>query len=421
MGAFVCLVTGPIVGLRSTHFLKETVAFAASIGKSVVCFDVFDEILSTAGLRFDNAYERLVRIGELLDGYEYQLELMRQNAYWSISRKIEDLPDGASAVVRAAASIEWRGVNVEFKDHRILAEALRPDRIVTLIDAERKIRGQLRTDYGQAAMRLVVQEQEPGIGMILRWLGSEVSRSEDWADWCAHLTQKPVRHYVLGVQIPGFADRHEFFLDVDNMTKAATEPELPSFYSSYSMTTSTPEVRDAINEALRRLRDYGLVIDPGSIEIGSNTGPEDEGVVFAYTVARDLRWDVRKVDTVAAFHLYRDTPPLSTGMVDELSHARAFHRERFMVLPKGGGSPFTAGALVPKNHLFTDTADFFGFLEKRRRPVLRPRFTEQSAAFVEWQKARAGSAATDGGATRPEDTRLAGEATKVSGTGTAAQ
>lgn len=389
MAPLVCIVTGPVVGLRSTSLLNDAVAFADDLGKKIVVFDVLDEVLEEAGMDYDNRYERIVRIGELLDGYQYQFELMRQNAFRSIALKIDRLrKQTAAVIVRTLASVEWRGVNVQFKDHRTIADSLRPDRIVTLIDAEWKIWEQLQTDYGKHVVRLLVQEGAPGIGTILRWLGSEVSTSQDWAEWCSQLTGKRVRHYVLGAQAPGLDDRSRFHPDVDSLVKAASERVLPSFYASYSMTVSTEKERAEINNAIRRLRRYGLVVDPGSIEIGAEVQPEDEGVVFAFTVARDLRWDVANVDTVAAFHPYTNRPPLSTGMMDELGHARAFRKERYLVLSTGGGSPFTGGTYVPKNHLFTDVDSFFTFLEKRRRPTLKPVFADQVERFASWQQAR---------------------------------
>jgi hypothetical protein len=170
------------------------------------------------------------------------------------------------------------------------------------------------------------------------------------------------------------------------MTKVSSERALPSLYASYSMTVSTNPERRKINAAIRRLRNYGLVIDPGCIEIGAEVSEEERGIVFAYTVARDLRWDVKKVDIVAAFHPYRNRPPLSTGMMDELGHARAFRKERYLVLPAGGGSPFTGGTYIPQNHLFTDTGSFFTFIENKRRPPLKPRFANQVDAFAKWQR-----------------------------------
>lgn len=384
MPKIVSIVTGPVVGVRSTWFLEETVKFAASLGKRIQVFNVFDEILELADIQVSNAYERAVLVGELLDGYQYQFDLLRMNAYQSIARKLDRMPRDAYAVVRAPATIEWRGVNIQFKDHKIIANTLKPDRIVTLIDAEWKMLKRIRSDYGQHVLRVIAQNKDLTVATVLRWLASEVSVSEDWAEWCSHLSGARVRHYVLGVEAPSKGDRSVFVRDVDNMTKAATESALPSFYVSYSMTVAGEEERREINDAIWRLRTYGLVIDPGSIEIESNVQPEDESVIFAYTVYRDLRWNVQKVDSVAAFHPYKAMPPLSTGMMDELGHARAFRKDRYLVLPKGGASPFTGGTYIPRNHLFTETQDFFNFIENRRRPILKPRFAAQVEGFARW-------------------------------------
>ena len=121
MAKTVCLVTGPIVGLRSTWFLEETVAFASRLGKNLKVFNLFDEIAKQAGIRPENAYEYSDYVGGLLDGYQYQFALLREKAYLSIAMQMEKLPGTVDVIVRAPASIEWRGINVEFKDHTIIA------------------------------------------------------------------------------------------------------------------------------------------------------------------------------------------------------------------------------------------------------------------------------------------------------------
>ncbi|MCK4325817.1 hypothetical protein KAW55_03605 [bacterium] len=382
----VSIVTGPIVGLRSTWFLEDTVEFAARTGRKIVVFNLFDEILKQAGMYPRNAYEQASYIGELLDGYQYQLRLMREKAYLSIAREIDKLPGTTNVIVRTPASVEWRGVNLEFKDHRIIGTELKPQRIVTLIDAEWKIMKRLKTEYGKHALKTLAHQKGMTLERILRWLGSEVSRSEDWAEWATHLTGRKVRHFVLGIETPSRKDRDIYVRDVDNMTKLAAEKRLPSFYASYSMTVATEEIRKEINDTIWRLRGYGAVIDPASIEIGQNINPEDESVVFAYTVCRDLRWDVKKVDIVSAFHPYTEMPPLSTGMLDELGHARAFRKERYMVLPAGGGSPFTGDNLVPAERIFKNRNSFFRYLEQKRKPALKPRFADITKEFGKWQE-----------------------------------
>ncbi len=387
MPKVVSIVTGPKVGLRSTWFLEDTVGFAAQMGKKIVVFDLFEEILKQSNISPQNAYQRASYIGELMDGYQYQFKLMREKAYCSIARQMDKLPKTTNVIVRTPASIEWRGLNLEFKDHRAIAE-LHPDRIITLIDAEWKIMERLKTEYGEHVLKVIAHQKEMSLERILDWLASEVSISEDWAEWATHLTGKNVRHFVLGTRTPSREDRETYVRDVDNMVKFATEKKLPTFYASYSMTVATEEIRKEINELIWRLRDYGAVIDPASIEIGQNVDLKDESVVFAYTVCRDLRWDVKKVDIIAAFHPYREMPPMSTGMLDELGHARAFRKERYLVMPVGAGSPFTRGWIVPANHIFKEGKTFFEFIEKKRRPPLKPRFAESTKMFDKWQKKR---------------------------------
>jgi len=382
----VTIVTGPIVGLKSSWFLKDTVDFAVQLEKEVVVYNLIDEILEQADRKPKNAYELANEVGELLDGYQYQFELLRKNAYCSIARKIDKLPKSSNVIVRTHATIEWRGINIEFKDHRTIAEVLQPDRIITLIDAEWKIMEHLKSDYGQHVLRVVAQQDELSLERILRWLACEVSRSEDWAEWATHVNDKDVRHYVLGIETPSLNDRKVYVRDVDNMMKFATEKDLPTFYASYSMTVATEKVRKDINDMIWKLRNFGVVIDPASIEIEQNIEHHEEAVVFAYTVCRDLRWDVQKVDIVAAFHPYTEMPPMSTGMLDELGHARAFGTERYLVMPMGAGSPFTRDNYVPANHLYKDGDSFFYFIEKKRRPTLKPRFADSTEKFGEWQE-----------------------------------
>ena len=385
----VSIVTGPIVGLSSTTFLNDTVEFAAKLGKEIVVFDLFAEILKRADIDHDDFYERVNYIGELLDGYGYQFELQRRNAYLSIARQIDKLPDSTNVVVRTPASIEWRGIDIELKDHITIAEEIRPDRIVTLIDAEWKIMERLKGKYASHTLSVVAKQKEMTIEKILDWLAVEVSRSEDWAEWASHITGKKVRHFVLGTEIPCYEDECVYVKDVENMAKLVTEKDLPTFYTSYSMTVATDEVRAKINDMIWRLREYGAVMDPASIELGHEdieSEHKEKSVVFAYTVCRDPRWDVKKVDIVVAFHPYTEMPPLSTGMMDEMGHARAFKKERYMVMPVGAGSPFTKDNIVPSKHLFKEGDAFFDFIENKREPPLKPRFAEYTKKFGEMQK-----------------------------------
>jgi hypothetical protein len=394
MAKNVCIVTGPMVGLRSTWFLEDTQRFARRLGKKIELFNLFDEILEQERAQPANAFDGIATIGKILDGYQYQFELLRQRAWTSIGRKIDRLPSDTSAVVRTAASIPWRGVNLLLKDHAIVAREIRPDTIVTLIDAEWKIQERMLKEYGKHALRAVARQKELGIPAILSWLGSEVSASEDWAEWCSLVARKRVRHLILGREVPGFSDRARYVTDLDGMAKLATDPEVPTFYASYSMTVATPAARKEINRRVWQLRRYGVVIDPASIELGSSVDPAHQDVVFAYTVTRDLRWDVEKVDAVAAFHPYTKNPPLSTGMMDELGHARAFRKERYLVQPSGTGSPFTKDNYVPAECVFKTGDELFAVLEKGRTPRLLPKYGAQVDLFKTWDPKKARTTAS---------------------------
>ncbi|HXR30040.1 MAG TPA: hypothetical protein VN752_02725 [Solirubrobacterales bacterium] len=382
----VCVVTGPVLGLESQKLLESTKAFGAELGRQVEVFDLFQEMAAQDAVEISKWIERLLYIRRLLEGYDYQFELKRRNAYCSIGRKIGALPEGVHAIVRAPSAMEFRGVTTEFKDHRAIA-TLRPTRIVTLIDAEWKIHKRLLDTYGKRAFELIAQAPNLDLERILGWLGAEVSASEDWAEWCSHLNGTQVGHVVLGVTAPARHNRAKFVQDVDNLLKAASVEDLPTFYASYSMTVAEERERKVINDAIWRLREHALVIDPGTIELDNSEKHDEDRVVFAYTVFRDLRWDVKKVDAVAAFHPYEKTvPPLSTGMMDELGHARAYGKDSYFVLPRGSGSPFTGGNLVPANHLFKTVDQFFDFIEKRRRPPIKARFAKQVSAFEQFAK-----------------------------------
>jgi hypothetical protein len=212
-----------------------------------------------------------------------------------------------------------------------------------------------------------------------------VSVSEDWAEWASLITGKKVKHIVFGIETPGFTDRIKYVRDVEGLAKLVTQKDVPTFYTSYSMTVATEEIRKKINSMIWKLRGYGVVIDPASIELGSDVEKEHESVVFAYTVCRDLRWDVKKVDAVVALHPYYDMPPLSTGMMDELGHARAYRKDRYLVMPVGGGSPFTRDNYVPANHVFKTDKELFNFFENKRRPTLKPKYQHFQKAFAKWQ------------------------------------
>ena len=382
----ISIITGPIVGLKSTAFIDETIEFGKSVGEKVVAFNLFSEILEQCGIQPQNAYEEILHIGNLLNGYEYQFQCVREKAYLSLANKIAKIGKDTSVIIRTPASIEWRGYNITLKDHRIISDHIKPDLIITLINAEWKIKEFMGSNYGQHVLRAIGQRKNLSIPKILEWLASEVSLSEDWAEWASHTTGKKVKHIVFGIETPSYTDRSKYVRDVEGLAKLVTQKDIPTFYTSYSMTVAKPEIREKIKSTIWTLRAYGVVIDPASIELGINVEKEHKSVVFAYTVCRDLRWDVKKVDAVVAIHPYEEMPPLSTGMMDELGHARAYRKDRYLIMPVGAGSPFTRDNYIPANHVFKTDKEFYQFIENKRRPVLKPKYKHFQEAFKKWHE-----------------------------------
>ncbi len=163
--------------------------------------------------------------------------------YLSLARKIDKLGRDVSAVIRTQASVEWRGFNFILKDHRFISEVIKPDCIITLINAEWKIKKHLKTNYGKHVLKVIAQQKELTIPKILEWMATEVSISEDWAEWASHITGKKVKHIVFGIETPGYKDRKKYVQDVEGFAKLVTQKNVPTFHSSYSMTVATEAIR----------------------------------------------------------------------------------------------------------------------------------------------------------------------------------
>src|SRR5208337_653517 len=101
----VSILTGPIAGLNSSSFLEDTVRFAASLGEKIVVYNLFDEMIELSGHTPRNAYETIIDIGQILDGYSYQFQCLREKAYLSLARKIDCLGNDVSVAMRTPASI----------------------------------------------------------------------------------------------------------------------------------------------------------------------------------------------------------------------------------------------------------------------------------------------------------------------------
>jgi hypothetical protein len=330
------LVTGIIAGLEDEKYIDTALNHAKEEKLEVDYFNLIEEIESTGNKKLDM----------LLGTTNYLFEVIREREYRKIGYELEKRRS-ANAIIRVPATIEWNRINFKLKDHKEIKNFIKPDMVVTLIDAEWLIRQRFENDPGTNCFLRRMKEQKHTIRDILNWMNEEVSLSEDWAEWMG------VRHYIIPTG-----------QDAKSLYKLVKYGNIPSFYASYSMTHCDKDARDEINNVIKRLSKYGLVLDPQAIEIGFNYETvEDKEATYAYTVHRDLHWFVGKVDAVVAVHPYSERPPLSTGMMDELGHARDYLKKRYMIFPPHNLSPFTTDSYIEKGHIFSNSDEFFLCLE----------------------------------------------------------
>lgn len=333
-----------MAGMNDADYLRRVVALGHQNNCEISLFNAVDEFTR-------NGKKPLER---LLGTTDYVFELTREREYEKIGFELQKL-NSQNAIIRCPATIEWNRINRKFKDQRIIRDFIKPERIVTLIDAEWQIKKKLDSLEGADAFLRMLKERKHTIYEILSWMHEEVSLSEDWAK------NMGIPHHVIAVNEPP-----------DCLYKLVTTPKPWVVYASYSMSYATPDKREEVNNIIRRLREYAVVIDPQTVEISQAIGFEDDReTIYSYTVHRDLHWYVGKVDAVVAIHPYPERPPLSTGMMDELGHARDYMKARYMIFPRGF-SPFTTESYIEKGHLFETADEFFHYLdnvEKRQKFV----------------------------------------------------
>jgi hypothetical protein len=337
------LVTGTIAGINDAPYIEDVLQMGKADGIDIDYYNLVNLLEARGGKR----------LHRLLGTTDYLFEVLREREYGRIGFQLER-SKAEHAIIRVPATIEWQRINVKLKDYNAIKEFIKPDIIVTLIDAEWLIQERFNDrSLGDQFFRKI-REQNHTIHEILSWMNEEVSLSEDWAK------QLGVRHYVVPVG-----------QKAESLYKLVRHADVPSYYVSYSMTHSEPAEREEINGVIKRLNEYGLVIDPQAIEIGhSFESAKDREATFSYTVHRDLHWFVGKVDAVVAIHPYANRPPLSTGMMDELGHARDYMKARYMIFPPHNLSPFTTHSYIEPGHVFANAEEFFLCLESEgTRPL----------------------------------------------------
>ena len=348
------LVTGMIAGMDDADYINTVVQLGANNQRDIKVFNAIDEFTKHG----KKPLERL------LGTTDYVFELTREREYERIGYEIQK-NNYQDVIIRAPATVEWNRINRKFKDQRYIRDFIKPDMIVTLIDAEWVIQHKLEDSTSSDPFLKALKDRNHTLYEILSWMNEEVSLSEDWAKYM------DIPHYVIAVGEPP-----------ECLYKFVTTPNPWVVYASYSMTYGTPEMRAEIDRVIRRLREYAIVIDPQTVEIGATYAKEstaNKEAIYAYTVHRDLHWYVGKVHAVVAIHPYPERPPLSAGMMDELGHARDYMKARYMIFPKGF-SPFTTDSYIEKGHLFERADDFFKYLDTvEKRPKFVGDFQLQAA------------------------------------------
>ena len=325
------LLTGMMAGLPDEEYVNTVIAMGHTDHVPISYYNLLDSLSARDGKRLDR----------MMGATDKLFEALREREYLRIGMQLAET-DPQHSIIHVPATIPWQGITVKMKDYEVIAEAIKPDIVVTLIDAEWCIRDRLMamepTPFRDQLIANGCEYRD-----ILNWMNEEVSLAEDWAQ---HLG---VRHYVIPVK------QHPL-----SLYKLVKYGVVPSWYVSYSMTHADTKMRAQVNSIIKRLCEYGLVIDPQCIEIGKmDMSYEDRRAVYAYTVHRDLHWFVGKVDSVVAIHPYAQRPPLSTGMMDELGHARDYLLGRYMIFPPDHVSPFTSNSYIEADHVFQDGDGFF--------------------------------------------------------------
>ena len=343
----ITLATGLIVGLKLDDRLQQVVKQAKENNVNLEHLDFVHKLGKINGKDYKF----------YLNQNDYAMEPNRKIAYLETRKKINEIlekDENANIIVRVPATIEFDHINMKFKDHKIIKENIKPDIIVTFIDAEWLIKTRLRNDYTNDPYLYSLAEDFKNftIEQILDWMNEEVSLSEDWAEYMG------IPHVVLGVGQP-----------IESIIKITTIKDIPKFYASYPMTFATPQERKQIDKVIDRLKNHGLVVDPGAIEIDQDSDMtlDERRATFEYTVHRDLHWDVKKVDAIVAISP-SERPAFSWGLTDEIQHARGYGIDIFVFMQKEGG-PFGESQAYPTDSWFNDEEKLFEAISKKYPPL----------------------------------------------------
>jgi adenylate kinase len=219
--------------------------------------------------------------------------------------------------------------------------AIRPDLVITLVDAPQRIHDRLREHSGEY-LHLTVES-------IIRWQEFEVFFANHLAK------EKGVPHYVVPVTQP------ETFLAL------VSEDPRPTVYASYPMTHLSEEKRPLVREFVRKLGERFIIFDPSAVEGSLAYRPyysvQDTRAIRNHTIVRDLDWFIG-INAQAVVAYWPDLV-FSSGMNDELRYAYENGRETYLVaeVTAEGQVPILSPFTTYKNKIFWSSQDFFDYLD----------------------------------------------------------
>lgn len=289
-------------------------------------------------------YLRVYKMGDIMfDVLKKRFKMKIQKA--NILNVREDLR-------KAAISLAYEGVISDFRnyEHQILNShewfywrkqfstansgydltKINPDMFITFINQDELIHETLLSKKGWGDRELSLDE-------ILLWQNIEV----DGTAKAAEFFEK--EHYTISSNEP-----RSVLLDL------IQNPRKELVYASFPMTNmGTPESLKLIDDFVRNLRDYFIVLDPRSTEVGvmsTKTTKEQ-------TVRRDMIWYISKVEKVVCFY-----PDLvyTAGAVNETNESFETSKDTWVIGLKSKG-PFEEHFATKR---FDSCMTFFDFLAK---------------------------------------------------------
>ena len=174
------LVTGMVAGMDDAEYIRKVVALGQRNHRDIKVYNTVDDF-TKAGKK---------PLERLLGTTDYVFELTREREYEKIGYEIFR-QNQRDVIIRAPATVEWNRINRKFKDQRIIRDFIKPDLIVTLIDAEWAIKLKLETLQEADPFLRALKERNHTLYDILSWMNEEVSLSEDWARYMG------IPHYVV--------------------------------------------------------------------------------------------------------------------------------------------------------------------------------------------------------------------------------